>query len=36
VLLRHADAALVRAKRRGGGHAFHELAPATDPGLSRA
>ena len=36
VLLRHADAALVRAKRRGGGHAFHELAPATDPGPSRA
>lgn len=36
LLLRHADAALVRAKRRGGGHAFHELAPATDPGPSRA
>ncbi|MBC7726469.1 MAG: GGDEF domain-containing protein [Microbacteriaceae bacterium] len=34
LLLRHADAAMVRAKRRGIGYAFHELAPATNPGPS--
>lgn len=34
VLLQHADAAMYRAKRCGGGHAFYAAAPSTEPGVS--